>query len=65
VALVSARGQAIASVLTRAMHGAKITAWGHAGIHASPSRFLKIVPYFFLISTCEESSLQMKHAKTL
>jgi hypothetical protein len=37
----------------------------HGAMHASPSRFLKIMPYFFIISACEESSLQMKHAKKL
>ncbi len=36
----------------RAMHGVTITTRGHAVIHSSPRRFLKIVPqFFFLIST--------------
>jgi len=33
-----------------------------AGIHASPSRFLKNVPYFFLIVTGEKSKQPTKHA---
>jgi hypothetical protein len=45
---------------------------GHAGIHTSPVRQPKHKPelffnvcvlIFFPISTCEESSLPMKHAK--
>jgi len=36
----------------------------HRAMHASLSRFLKIVPEFFVIFfTCEKLSLQMKHAK--
>jgi len=61
VALVITCAGAIVHVLTRAIHGAEITAWGHACIHASPSSFSKIVPYFFLISTCEE----LKHVKNI
>jgi len=37
----------------------------HAGIHSSPSSFLKIVPYFHLISTGEELSQPTKHASKI
>jgi len=37
----------------------------HAGIHASPAAFLKIVHYFFLISMGEELSHPTKYANKI
>jgi len=46
---------------SRTIHGAKISAWGHA---CQPKQVFKDRALFFF-SVCEESSLQMKNAKKL
>ncbi len=52
---------ALVSDCVPAMHGAKITAWGHA---CQPKQVFKGGALIFFLA-CEESRLQMKHAKKL